>query len=111
MRRPREHLQIVECAERQVHGKSARHGITGFDRILRPGMPITPESALLARHAEDIRVAGIKTLERGLLIPRDEGRYQMPREVDEIDVTVEGRPVLLAESQNAIRRGELVGRA
>src|SRR5579872_2088322 len=65
-------------------------------------MYVSSQRAFFTRNAEDIRITGIEALDPGLFIPRGEGRDQVLLQIDQIDVAVKWRPVLLAEDQDAI---------
>ena len=54
---------------------------------------------LLARHAEDVGVARIEALDCGALVARSVRREEALGKVDEVDVPVERRPVLLSQAR------------
>jgi len=76
----RQQLQILEGAQRKIHGKSARHRIAGFERVLRPGMNVTP-MAPCSRAIGYIRVTRIEALDGRLLVAGDKRRNQMLRQL------------------------------
>ena len=108
--RPGQHFQIFERSEREIHRKGARHFVAAAGRILRPRVHVAADGALLARDPENIGVARIQALDGGLLVAGSKRRDQMPGQVDQTDMTVKRRPVLLVEPQNAIGRGQLAWR-
>ena len=108
----RPQLVVADGAECDVHREALRRAEAAFKRVgvTRERMHVGADAALLLCVAEDVGVRRIEAADSGALVAGDKRRNQVALQVEERDVSVERRPVLLADVHHVVAFRERVQR-